>query len=99
MRADMLEKDALRCIDREADDAVDLNSDKSIDIEKEVNVVAQSLKSSSFCDTMRTLSPYQRSLKEQIKDQMVCYIDLLRPGPPPSRTDDELKTQVSRRLA
>ena len=39
MRADVLEKDATRCKNGEANDVVDLNEDKSIDMENEVKVV------------------------------------------------------------
>ena len=71
MRADVIEKDATRCLDREADEAVNLSVDKSINVEDE-NVAAKSLKFLVFCDRMKRLSPHCHPLKEQMKDQMVC---------------------------
>ena len=46
----MLEKDATRCMNGGADDAVDLNEDKSINMDEEVKVVGKSLRSLSFRD-------------------------------------------------
>ena len=95
----MQEKDERRCMNIEANDAADLNEDKSIDTEQEVKVVGESSRSLSFCDKMRGLSPHCRSLKDQMRDKTVLYVDLLRPGSPPSRRDDEMKSESSRRLA
>ena len=63
-RADVNEKDETKCMNSEANDAVDLNEDKSIDTEHEVKVVGESSRSSSFRDRMRGLSPHRRSLKD-----------------------------------
>ena len=85
----MLEKDVYVIED------VYLNEEKLNDMEKEVKVVCESLRSLSFYKRMRTLSPHRRSLKDRMRDEMVSYVDMLRPGPPPSRGDDE----TSKRLA
>lgn len=85
-------------MDSEAEDAVDLNYDKSIDIEVEVKIVVKSLRSLSFCERMKNLLLYYRPLKDRTKDQTVCYIDLLQPGPPPSSTDNEVKPKTSKKL-
>jgi hypothetical protein len=82
IRGDVLEKD------------VDVNEDKMISRKDEVKIVGESLRSLSFCKTMRGLSPHRRPLKDQMTDKTVSYVDLLRPGPPPSRRDDK----TSRRL-
>ena len=95
----MLENDATRCMNSEADDEADLNEDKSIDTEKEVNVVGKSLRSLLFRKKMKRLSPHHCPLKDQMRDKMVSYVDLLQPGPPPSRKDDGKKSESSKRLA
>ena len=64
MRADVLKKAATRCIDRETDDAVDLDVDKSTDMEDNIKVVAESSRSLSFHDRTRRLLPHRRPLKE-----------------------------------
>ena len=33
-----------------------------------------------------------------MRDKTVSYVDLLRPGPPPSRRDDEKKSEACRRM-
>ena len=99
MRADMLEKDATRCVDYEGDDAVILSDNKLYDTEDEVKMVGESSRSLSFCEMMKRFSPHHCPLKDQMKDETICYIVLLRPGPPPSRTDNEIKPQTSRKLA
>ena len=58
-------------------------------------MVSESSRSLSFCERMRGLWPYRRPLKDRMRDKTVSYVDLLRPGPPPSRRGDE----TSRRLA
>jgi hypothetical protein len=83
----------------EANDAAVLNEDKSIDTEQEVKVVGESSRSLSFRERMKGLSPHRRPLKDRMRDKTVSYVDLLRPGPPPSRRDDEKKSEASRRLA
>ena len=94
----MQEKDETRCMNSEANDAPDLNEDKSIDTEQEVKVVGESPRSLSFRDRMRGLSPHRRPLKDRMRDKTVSYVDLLRPGPPPSRRDDEKKSEACRRM-
>ena len=95
----MLKNDARSCMVGEADEVVDLSDDKSIDAEKEVKVIGKSSRSLSFHERMKDLSPYHRSLNDWMKDEMVCYVDLLRPGLHPSREDNEMKPRASRRLA
>jgi hypothetical protein len=79
----------------EADDGVELNEEISNDMEKDVKVVDESLRFLSFFERMKGLSPHHRHLKDQMRDKTVSYVNLLRPGPPPSRRDDK----PSRRLA
>jgi hypothetical protein len=55
----------------EANDAVDLNEDKTIDTKKEVKVVAESLRSLSFSERMKILLPHRRPLRDWIKDKMI----------------------------
>jgi hypothetical protein len=49
-------------------------------------VEGESSKSLSFREMMRELSPHRRPLKDQMRDKTVSYMDLLRPGPPPSES-------------
>ena len=86
-RADVSEKD------------VDLDENKSIEMEENVKVAVESLKSLSFHKGMTGLSPHHRPLKDRMRDKLVSYIDLLRPGPPPLRKDDEMKSKSSKRFA
>ena len=67
----------------EANDAADLNEDKSINTKQEVKVVGKSSRSLSFCERMKGLSLHRRPLKDRMKDKMISYVDLLRLGPPP----------------
>jgi hypothetical protein len=97
-RADVLDKDATRCMNSEADDAIDLNEKKSNDRQKEVKVVGESSRSFSFRERMKGLSLHRRPLKERMRDKTVSYIDLLWPGPPPSRRNDKMKSEASRKL-
>ena len=85
-QADVSEKDA------------DLNENKSIETE-EVKVVGESSKSLSYRERMKGLSPHRRPLKDRMRDKTISYVDLLRPGVPPSRRDDEMKSESSRRFA
>jgi hypothetical protein len=96
--AHVLKKVATRFVNRNVDDNIDLHSHKSIDVEEEAKVVDKFLRFLLFCKKMKRLSLHQRPLKEQLYE-MVCYTDLLRLIPHPSRTDDELKPQISKRLA
>lgn len=50
------------CMNSEANEATDLNEDKSIDTEHEVKVVGESLRSLSFCERMKILSPHRHPL-------------------------------------
>lgn len=63
-RADVLEKDATRCMNNEADDAAKLNEYKSNDKEKDVKVVGESSRSLSFRKRMKGLSSHSHPLKE-----------------------------------
>ena len=76
----------------------DLNEDKSIETD-EVKVVGESSKSLLFCERMKGLSPHRHPLKDQMREKTVLYVDLLQPGPPPSRRDNEKKSESSRRFA
>ena len=73
----MLEKDATRCINGEAHDVVNLNEDKSIDMEEEVKVVGESSRSLSFRERMKRLLRHCCLLKDQMKDKNVFYVNLL----------------------
>jgi hypothetical protein len=62
-----------------------VDEDKSNETEEEeVKVVGESSKSLSFRERMRALQPHHLPLKDRKKDKTVSYMDLLRPGPPPS---------------
>ena len=54
---------------------VDLNEDKSINMEEEVKV-GKSLRSLSFCEKMKSLSPHGRSLKDRMRDKTVSYVEM-----------------------
>jgi hypothetical protein len=88
-RADVLEKDA------DVNEDADLNKDKTTNKKDEVKVVGESSRSLSFRKRIRGLSPHRRPLKDRMRNKTVSYINLLRPGPPPSRRDNK----TSRRLA
>ena len=77
----------------------DLDEDKSIGTEEEMNVVGESLKSLSFWERLRGLSPHCCPLNNQMRDKSVSYVDLLRPGRPPSKNDDEMKSESSMMFA
>jgi hypothetical protein len=49
----MQEKDVTRCMNNEANDAVDFKVDKSIDTEQGVRVVGESSRFLSFCERMK----------------------------------------------
>jgi hypothetical protein len=64
---------------------VDLDEDKSNETEEEeVKVEGESSTSISFRERMRALPPHHLPLKDRKRDKTVSYMDLLRPGPPPS---------------
>ena len=105
-----MQKDSTNCVDRDADDAIDLSadipwkinvvdSDNNSDDVEEVNIAAESSKILSFCERMKRLSPHRLPLQERMKDQTISYVDLLRPDPLSPKTDNEWKPQSSRRLA
>jgi hypothetical protein len=73
----------------EANDVVDLNENKLIDMEEEVKVIHEFIRSLSFREMIKILSPRRRPLNDRMKDKMVSYIDLLQPGPPTSRKDNK----------
>ena len=64
----------------------DLGEEKPKETKQEVKMVGESSKSRSFCERMRGLSPHHLPLKDQMRDKTVSYMDLLRPGPPPSES-------------
>ena len=110
MKEDVLQKDSTNCMDRDADDAVDLSadipwkindmdSDDNSDDVEEVNIKVESSKTLSILERMKRLSPHRLPLKEWMKDQTISYVDLLRSDPLPPRMDDKWKPQSSRRLA
>jgi hypothetical protein len=63
-----------------------LDEDNSNETEEEVKVEGESSKSISFRERMRALPPHHLPLKDRKKDKTVSYMDLLRPGPPPSES-------------
>ena len=110
MKKNVVQKDSRNCVDRDADDVVDLNvdipwkindvdSDNNSEDVEEVNIAVESSKTLSFRERMRRLSPHPLPLKERMKERTISYVDLLRPDRLPPRTDDEWKPQSSRRLA
>ena len=74
-QADVLEKDATRSMNGEADDAIDLNKNKSIDTEEEVKVVGKSLRSLSSRERMKRLSPHRHPLKDRMNDKTIFYVN------------------------
>jgi hypothetical protein len=58
-----------------------------------VKVVGESSKSLLFREMIRRLSPHRRSLKDRMRDKKISYIDLLRPGPPPSELSKKYAKQ------
>jgi hypothetical protein len=65
----------------------DLDEDKSNETEEEeVTVVGESSKSLSLRERMRALPPHHLQLKDRKRDKTISYMDLLRPGPPPSES-------------
>ena len=76
------------------DKDADLDEEKPKETEQEVKVVGESLKSRSFRERMRGLSPHHLPLKDQMRNKTVSYMDLLQPGPPPSKSS---KTYAKRK--
>jgi hypothetical protein len=64
----------------------DLDEDKSNETEEEVKVEGESSKSISFRERMRALPLHHLPLKDRKRDKTISYMDLLRPGPPPSES-------------
>ena len=90
-RADVQEKDA-----GENEDSF-VNDDKTTTNEVDEKGVEKSSRSLSFRERMRGLPPHCLSLKDRRKDKTVPYIDLFRPGPPPSRRDDDISRRMAKR--
>jgi hypothetical protein len=63
----------------------DVDEDNTNETEEdEVKVEGKSSKSISFRKRMRALLPHHLPLKDRKRDKTVSYMDLLKPGPPPS---------------
>ena len=75
-----------------------LNEDKSIETE-EVKVIGKSSKSFLFHERIKVLSSHRRPLKDRMRGQIVSYVGLIQPGSPPSRRNDEIKFESSKRFA
>jgi hypothetical protein len=56
---------------------VDLNEDKTTNMKNEVKVVGESSRSLLFRERLRGLLPHHCPLKDQMRDKMVSYVDLL----------------------
>ena len=65
---------------------LDLDEDKSHATEEEVKMECESLKSLSLRQRMRALLPHHLPLNDRMKDKILSYKDLLRPGPPPTES-------------
>lgn len=90
IQTDVLEKNATKWVDVEANDAINLSVHKSINVEEKIKMIAKSLRSTLFREMKKRLSPHRHPLKNRVKDWTIYYVNLLQPGPPPSRPDDEL---------
>ena len=75
---------------------VGMNEEKTTNMDDEVNGVRESSRSLSFCKRMRELAPHHLLLKDRLKDKTVSYIDLFRPGPPPSKRDNETSRRMKK---
>ena len=73
--------------------------EESNDKEHKVKDVVDPLKTLSFRERMKKLSPHCLPLKERVKDQLISNVDLLRLDPYPARSDKDLVPRESRRLA
>ena len=62
------------------------DKNKSHKTKEEVKVEDESSKSLSLRQMMRALPPHYFLLKDQIRDKIIFYRDLLRPGPPSSES-------------
>ena len=66
-----------------------VNKENTTNMDDEVSEVVEPSKSMSFRQRMRGGEPYHLPLKNRLKDKMVPYRELFRPGPPPSRRNDD----------
>ena len=76
---------------------ISVNEEKKINRDDDINELGESLKSLSFRERMRGLSPHHLPLKDRLRDKTVPYIDLFRPGPPPSRRDNDTSRIMTKR--
>ena len=71
----------------------DLDEDNSKETKQEVKVKGESSKSLSSCQMMRALPLYHLPLKDRMRDKIISYRDLLRPGPLPSESSKKCAKQ------
>ena len=64
-------------------------------MEMEVKVMGESSRSLLFREKMKGLLSDRRPLNNRMRDKTVSYVDLLRPGPPPSIKDDETSKRLT----
>ena len=88
---DVLEKDA------GVNEVAVVNEENTTNMDDEVTEVGESSKSMSFRQRMRGSEPHHLPLKDRLKDKTVPYMDLFRPGPPPSRRDDDTYRRIAKR--
>ena len=74
-----------------------VNEKKTTNRDDKVNEIGNFSKYISFHEIMRGLSLHHLPLKDRLKDKTVPYIDLFRPGPPPSRKDDNTSKGMAKR--
>ena len=72
--------------------------EESNDKEHEVKLVAEPLRTLSFCERMRRLLLHCLPLKKWMKDCIISYVDLLYPDPLPPRSNEYLVPEASRKL-
>ena len=73
-----------------------INDDKTTTREVDEKSVGKSSRSLSFREKMRRLPPHSLLLKDRLKDKTVPYMDLFRPGPPPSRRDEDTSRRMTK---
>jgi hypothetical protein len=56
---------------------VNLNKDKTTHRKDEVQLVSESLRSLSFRERVRGISPHRRPRENRMRDKTVSYVDLL----------------------
>ena len=59
-----------------ANDAVNLSTNKSMDVEEEVKVVGKSLRSLAFRKMMKKILLHCHPLKDEMKVQTICFVDI-----------------------